>query len=226
MEYYREKYRGGVIDTKMYEKMIEIIFYLEEKSYTFLEELGFGTFGSVVKVKHLGSNEERAVKIVCKDQVSQGEMELWSTLDHDHILPLLSYDYVYFANSYIFVTPVHSMNLEEVVLKSSLLAEKNAFDKAIVWKEQILSAIVYLHQKDLCHLDLKLNNVLLTEDKRAVVADFGFLSSTEKPVQKLVPVFRMYFFLELYNSKSDSQFRLCYLKLLLAFKICRMYAPT
>lgn len=185
MEYYREKYRGGVIDAKTYEKMIEIIFYLEEKSYTFLEELGFGSFGSVVKMKHSG-NEERAVKIVSKDHVSQGETELWPTLDHDNILPLLSCEYVYFANSYIFVTRVHRMNLEEVVLKSSLLTEKNAFDEAVVWSKQILSAIGYLHEKSLCHLDVKGNNILLTEDKRAIVADFGFLSSTEKPVQRLV----------------------------------------
>lgn len=188
MEYYRQQYRGGVIDTKTYDKMIEIVFYLEEKNYTFLEELGFGSFGSVLKVKDSGSNKELAVKIVSKDHVREGETELWSTLDHENILPLLSSEYVYFANSYIFVTPVHRMNLEEAVLKSTLLAEKGAFDDAVIWIKQILTGVEYLHKKSLCHLDLKGNNVLLTQDKRAVLADFGFLSSTEKTVQRLVEV--------------------------------------
>lgn len=166
MDYFREKYRAGVIDTKMYDKMMEIIFYLEEKNYSFIEELGCGSFGYVLKMNHLGTKEDRAVKIVSKHYVSKGETELWSKLDHENILPLLSLEYVYFADSYVFVTPAHSMNLEQVLLKSSILSEKAAFDKVVNWNKQILSATRYLHDKNLCHLDLKCDNVLLSEASR------------------------------------------------------------
>lgn len=42
----------------------------------------------------------------------------------------------------------------------------------------------YLHDKNLSHLDIKCNNVLISEGKNAVLADFGFVTSNEKPVHR------------------------------------------
>ena len=115
MEYFREKYRAGVINTKAYENMIEILDYLQQKGYCFVEMLGEGTFGSVIKVKNLTSNKECAIKIVDENYVSEGEKKIWSTLEHKNILSLTSLEYVYFAKSCIFFTPVHPITLEKQI---------------------------------------------------------------------------------------------------------------
>ncbi|KAG9259766.1 testis-specific serine/threonine-protein kinase 6-like [Astyanax mexicanus] len=48
-----------------------------------------------------------------------------------------------------------------------------SFDRAKQWFSQLLSAMVYLHQQDIAHRDLKSENVLLTADNRIKLADFG-----------------------------------------------------
>ena len=39
--------------------------------------------------------------------------------------------------------------------------------------QQLVDAIEYIHRQDICHRDLKLENILITQDLRIKVADFG-----------------------------------------------------
>ena len=66
MEYYKEKYRAGEVDFRTYERMLEIVAHLEQNDYQFIESIGSGSFGSVMKVKHIPSGEIFAAKIVQK----------------------------------------------------------------------------------------------------------------------------------------------------------------
>lgn len=43
----------------------------------------------------------------------------------------------------------------------------------MIFSLQVLSGLAYLHRLDLCHLDLRAENVLISFDDRAVVADFS-----------------------------------------------------
>ena len=146
--------------------------------------IGVGANEHVIRVKNETTDEDKAVKLVRKYHVSVGEMEIWQSLDHDHILKLLSFEYVYQADSYLFFTDVHSKTLEGVILESLLESDPIAYEDAVKWLKDILQAICYLHQRDLAHLDLKPNNVLFSEENRAILVDFGFLASCEKPVKR------------------------------------------
>ena len=66
MEYYKEKYRAGEVDFKTYDRMLEIAAHLEQNEYQFVENICSGSFGSVMKVKHIPSGEIFAAKIVQK----------------------------------------------------------------------------------------------------------------------------------------------------------------
>lgn len=194
MEYFRNKYRAGLVDVKTYEKMIEIVYHLEMKSYSFVEVIGNGSFGSVFKVKHDTSGEERAVKIVAKDRVTEGENEIWATLDHENILSLISSEFVYHAESYIFFTEVYPTTLEQEIMKSSSRNDHQAFSQAVNMLKDILDPVAYLHGRNLSHMDLKCNNILISKDRKAVLADFGFTTSCEKPVDRLVSIYYIFNF--------------------------------
>ena len=51
---------------------------------------------------------------------------------------------------------------------------KISFNHKIQLIDQILSAIEYLHSYSICHRDIKLENVMLDENKNAHIGDFGF----------------------------------------------------
>lgn len=184
MDYYRQKYRDGLIDVKTFERMMEVITHLEDKGYVFEKVIGDGSFGSVIKVKHSTTGEELAAKIVRKDYASDGEVILWKKLNHDNILKLIDVQYVYYADCYIFLMPVYSKNLEQVLWEPSFKSDKNALQLAIDWLKQILDATANLHDNSLSHNDIKTNNVLIADNNMAILADFGFLASTETKIKK------------------------------------------
>lgn len=46
------------------------------------------------------------------------------------------------------------------------------------WLQDVAMALAYLHEKGIAHMDIKANNVLISDDNRTVVTDLG--SSTLK----------------------------------------------
>lgn len=192
MEYFRNKRRAGLIDTKTCDKMMEIVNHLEENGYEFIDVIGQGTFGSVLKVKNSKTNEEMAAKVVEKKYASEGEVNLWKTLNHPNILNLKDVQFVYYGDSYIFLTQVNPKNLEQALMESSFIKNKNALTQIIGWLKQILDAVSCLNSNQLSHNDIKGNNVLISGDNLAVLSDFGFLSSTEIPIRKSADFFGVF----------------------------------
>lgn len=184
MEYFKEKRRAGVIDKRTCDRLMEIVKHKEEQGYTFIEEIGRGTFGSILKVKNNGTNEELAVKVVQKCYATDGEITLWENLVHPNILKLKDFEFVYHADSCLFVTDVYPKNLEEALMECSFRRNKNASTQVIAWLAQVLEAVNYLHGRNLSHNDIKHNNVLISSQNSAVLSDFGFLCSAEKPTRK------------------------------------------
>ena len=177
-------YREGQIDAKSYEKIMEVLYHLEDNGYRFVDVIGGGSFGYVIKMVYVTTGNEVAIKIVSENHVSKGETELWATLKHDNILGLISSEYIYHAKSYLFFTEVHPTTLEDENMQRILGVYPDALEEAINWLKDIVDAVFYLHDRGLAHLDLKCNNILMSEERKAILMDFGFLKESENLVER------------------------------------------
>lgn len=62
----------------------------------------------------------------------------------------------------------------------------NDLNRASSWIGGVCNGLKYLHERKLCHLDIKISNVLITDTDAAVICDFGSLTPTEAAANKLV----------------------------------------
>jgi len=146
------------------------------EDYDFKKELGSGTYGIVYEAVHRVTNERRAVKAICKDQVHdqealKNELTILKTLDHPNIVKL--YEIYEFGNDIYMVTELcEGGELFEHITNKRHLTEAEA---AKIMR-QMFSAVAYLHGNKVCHRDLKPENFLLkyeNDDSNIKLIDFG-----------------------------------------------------
>ena len=133
-------------------------------NYINLQNIGKGSFGSVVKVMHKKTGLIRSMKIIPKDNLKEGftddeiqrEIRILKSLDHPHIIKLYEFytddDYYYLINEFC-----SEGDLSEKLITSKYFEENVV--KLLMY--QILIAVLYLHSKKIIHGDLKLENVLI-----------------------------------------------------------------
>lgn len=141
--------------------------------------IGKGSFGTVFKYVDSQQGREVCGKLVPAASVSAGERILWPTLDHDNVLKL--HRILEVARTEVFITDLHKEDLSQAIATKEFAASPNSVFQMIKWTHQILSGLEYLHDVAKCvHLDLKLDNILVSSSKTAVVADFSGLTAVEK----------------------------------------------
>jgi calcium-dependent protein kinase len=148
-------------------------------SYEVKELLGQGSFGSVRKVTHRLTGEDRAMKILSKKHIStpedfqviQNEVHILSQLDHPNILKV--YETFQDKFSYCIITELCTGGeLFDRISSSGSISEAVSASYA----RQILSCLVYLHDRHIVHRDLKPENFLLSDPSPGAnlkLIDFG-----------------------------------------------------
>jgi len=144
--------------------------------------LGAGAFGTVVHVIDRDSFEEIAVKVIDKRKVSRNdigglrkEAEILSGLNHEHIV---EFKHIKETDTRIFLGMelVQGGQLKQLIEERQKKGQQFSDEEASCILRGLLSALKYLHQKDVVHRDLKPENILLANrnDLSSVkVADFG-----------------------------------------------------
>ena len=97
------------------------------------------------------------------------EAQTIAALDHANIIPI--YDVFEENNTAYYVMEyIDGESLSEVVKRSGALAES----EAVEYVRQAASALEYLHERKIMHLDIKPGNIMLRrKDNRVVLIDFG-----------------------------------------------------
>ena len=134
--------------------------------------LGEGSFGSVYKTTKINSNEVYATKVIPKRLLNQGrsyeffkrEVEILKKIDHKNINKLYSEKETN-NNHYLILEYCNGGDLFKI---SSQYKKKNGkpLPEEFVqyYVGQICDALHYLHDKNIIHRDLKLENILVHFD--------------------------------------------------------------
>ena len=157
-------------DFKNFTKVIEDIFP---------KQLGTGSFGRVFLVSHNETKELFALKTIEKRKIVTtygkldiiyGEINIHSKLSHQNIIKLYN---MYEDDDTINIIMEYAPNGN---LYQSIKKEKNGFSesKAFDYFIQVINAVYYLHSNHIIHRDIKPENLLLCEDNKLKLCDFGW----------------------------------------------------
>ncbi|XP_064201584.1 obscurin-like [Anguilla rostrata] len=142
------------------------------KTYSFLSEINRGRFSVVKQCREDQSGQLLAGKITPFKpkwrQWALREYQLLRRLNHAHLVQL----------QVAFITPRYLVLILELCQGQDLfhhLAERDLYGEMHVqaFLQQILSVANYMHRRRVAHLDLKSDNILVTEQSVLKVVDLG-----------------------------------------------------
>lgn len=93
-------------------------------------------------------------------------------IDHPHVIRLIA------------VVP--NIIIMELIPEAETLQTLIDGESDYLWRryaQQLVSALQYLHQNNILHLDIKPANVLVTRDQQCKVIDFGCAQTTSEPIR-------------------------------------------
>jgi serine/threonine-protein kinase len=148
--------------------------------YLVRREIGRGGMATVFEALDEVRGTPVAVKVLHRDLTValgparfQREIEIASSLDHPHILPVL--DSGVAAGALYLVMPlVTGESLHDRLVRERQLS----VEEAVRLTREIASGLAYAHARGIVHRDIKPENILL-QDGRALVADFGIARAGE-----------------------------------------------
>ncbi len=102
------------------------------------------------------------------------EVRLTMNLDHPSILPIR--DATFIDGHFVIVSPLAQRTLQD------RLQHRMAFESAFQILTQLLEAVAHAHDHGVIHCDIKPENILLFEEQRIRLGDFGIAKAAQKTI--------------------------------------------
>ena len=143
-------------------------------NYRLIQLLGSGGFAEVYLAEHRQLGMKAAIKILHahleRSEISAFRQEARTIADlkHPHILRVLDFD-VENATPFLVLDYASKGSLRVIHPRESRLP----LDLVVNYVGQIANALQYAHERKLIHRDVKPENILMGEDGRLLLSDFG-----------------------------------------------------
>lgn len=145
-------------------------------SFEYMQLLGQGAFGEVHQVKHKGSQQIYAMKILRKSKIFSGnllryamtERNVLSYIRHPYIVSL-HYAFQTSSNLVLVLQFCPRGNLQQLITRERQLKEP----VARLYAAELLLALEHLHERKIVFRDLKPDNVVIDECGHTLLTDFG-----------------------------------------------------
>lgn len=143
--------------------------------YQLEQEIGRGGMGIVYRATRASDGRSVAIKMILKGDFASesdrqrfdAEADAISRLSHPNIIPIHEIG-EHHGRSYFCMQLILGQSLSERLARGPMPPQRAASVMA-----EISSAIDYAHQQGILHRDLKPSNILLDDDGKAYVVDFG-----------------------------------------------------
>ncbi|CAL8389573.1 unnamed protein product [Arctogadus glacialis] len=156
-----------------------------EEIWDIIGELGDGAFGKVYKAQNKQTGVLAAAKVIdtkTEEELEDYmvEIEILASCDHHNIVKLLDAFY-YDSKLWILIEFCGGGAVDAVMLE----LERPLTEPQIrVVCRQTLQALLYLHNNNIIHRDLKAGNILLSINGDVKLADFGVSAKNTKTLQR------------------------------------------
>lgn len=152
------------------------------KSYIKGDFLGSGGFATVYEFTNTDTKIMYAGKLIEKKSVQKNrnrqklisEIKIHKSLSHPHIVNFYS-NYEDEENICLILELCKNQSLSELLKRRKRISEK----ETQYYVYQLLLAVKYLHGLKILHRDIKLGNLLLTENMEVKLGDFGLATKLE-----------------------------------------------
>lgn len=149
------------------------------QSYRLDKVLGSGTFGTVYLSINPQTGKKVAIKKVPQDiRYKNRELGIMKMMSHPNIIQLIdSYNSIGFRESENFlhiVIEYFPLNLLEVIQNYFGYKQRMPLSLIKVYSYQLIRSLLYLELKNICHRDIKTENVMIDPiTNKLVLCDFG-----------------------------------------------------
>ena len=159
--------------------------------YKLIKKIAVGGTSDVYIATDIKLNREVAVKLLTRSDAGnrtfvakfKKEAQILARLSDPHIVSV--YDWGEFEDSYyICMEYIKGQNLKDIIERKGIIDPKTAAIYAI----QICKALEVAHQNNLIHRDIKPQNILITEDNKVKVTDFGIAKSLADDSTKTINI--------------------------------------
>lgn len=149
---------------------------LEKKKFHLYSVTEFGNFGPTINIKYSLLENEYAVKILQQENIGPEELQ-WYQLYNENIHSLITIEFVENVDVFLFYTEAWNYSLKEIMEQKLLKKRQDGMTMALKWVKEVANGLMYLHKKNLFHLNISTENIVITDNDIAKITNFHFICS-------------------------------------------------